>query len=282
MNKKTIDIICPLYNAEKYILNLHNSFHKQKNVEIENIRYILTESSDNTEQLLIHNKIKYKKIKKEDFSHSLVREKEVYESDASIVVFVSQDVEIKRNDWLYNLIKDIDEEVVATYSRQISKTNNIEKYVREYNYPKESKIVTKENLRELGLKTFFFSDAASAIKKDVFVKLNGYDKKNLLISEDMYIAYKIIMAGYKIKYCAESEVYHSHNFTIKQLYQRYKLTGQFFKENNYLNQYNTIKTGVSLAKYILKRVIEEKNLKSFFRYPFDMAARFIGMKVGMK
>lgn len=280
MKKKTIDIICPLYNAEKYILNLHKSFLKQKNVEIKKIRYILTESNDNTEELLIQNKIEYNKIKKEDFSHSLVREKEVYESGASIIVFVTQDVLIKRDDWLYNLVKDIDDEVVATYSRQISKTNNIEKYVREYNYPKDSRVVSKDDFSELGLKTFFFSDAAGAIKKDVFIELNGYDKKDLPISEDMYIAYKIIMAGYKIKYCADSEVIHSHNFSIKQLYQRYKLNGIFFKENSYLNEYGTNKTGFVLAKYVFKRIIEEKRFFLLFRYPFDMAARFIGMKVG--
>ena len=29
----TVDIICPLYNAEKYILNLDKSIKKQKNVK---------------------------------------------------------------------------------------------------------------------------------------------------------------------------------------------------------------------------------------------------------
>ena len=38
----------------------------------------------------------------------------------------------------------------------------------------------------------------------------------------MYIAHKIINAGYKIKYCSKSIVYHSHNLTLKQTYNRYK------------------------------------------------------------
>ena len=36
----TVDIICPLYKAENYIKNLTESFYKQKDVEIKNIRYI--------------------------------------------------------------------------------------------------------------------------------------------------------------------------------------------------------------------------------------------------
>ena len=35
----TIDIICPLYNAEKYIKDLDAILKKQKNVEIKNINY---------------------------------------------------------------------------------------------------------------------------------------------------------------------------------------------------------------------------------------------------
>lgn len=277
-----IDIICPLYNAEEYFINLHKSFLMQENVKLNSIKYILTESSDNTEQLLIDNKCEYKKIKKNEFSHSLVREKVAFESNADVVVFVTQDVEIVRNDWLYNLTKDIKDDVVASYSRQLPKFNNIEKYTREKNYPNKSSIVSKEDIDRLGLRTFFFSDASSAIKRDIFIKLNGYDNKNLPISEDMYIAYKIIMAGYKIKYCADSEVIHSHQFTLKQIYDRYKLTGKFFKENSYLDQYGTTDSGKNLAFYVLKRIFQEKRFLLLFRYPFDMAARLFGMKAGKR
>ena len=98
----------------------------------------------------------------------------------------------------------------------------------------------------------------------------------------MYIAHKLITNDYKIKYCADSVVYHSHNFSLKELYDRYKLTGKFFKDNSYLDNYGTTKSGGGLAKYILKRAIQDKNIKVLFRYPFDMAARFIGMKAGKR
>ena len=278
---KKVDIICPLYNAEKYIDSLHKSFLMQKKVEINKIRYILTESSDNTEKYLKDNKIEYHKIKKSDFSHSLSREKEAILSDSDILAFVTQDVVIKDDLWLYKLINDIGKDgIAAAYSRQVTKYNNIEKYTRECNYPDKSKVVSKKDIKNLGLKTFFFSDAASAIDTKVFKKLNGYDGKRLPISEDMYIAYKIIENNYKIKYSAESVVYHSHNFTLKEVYDRYKLTGKFFKENNYLDKYGTNKTGGGLAKYILKRAIQDKNIKVLIRFLPDMAARFIGMKVG--
>ena len=243
----TVDIICPLYNAEKYVLDLHQNILKQKKVNIKKITYILTESSDNTEQILKKNKIKYDLIKKDEFSHSLTREKAALKSKADIVVFITQDIVIEKTNWLYELTKPIEEGVAdATFSRQLCENNSIEKYTREKNYPDKSRIVSKKDIKKLGLNTFFFSDASSAIKKDVFVKLNGYDNKHLPISEDMYIAHKLIQNGYKIKYCHKSEVIHSHDFTLKEIYDRYKLTGEFFKQNSYLDNYGTNKSGGAL------------------------------------
>ena len=228
-------------------------------------------------------KCNYKKIKPSEFSHSLTREKAALRSRADIIVFVTQDIEIINNDWLKNLVNPIIKgEAEACYSRQLTKYENIEKYTRESNYPEKSMIKSKEDIKKIGLKTFFFSDASSAIKTEVFKELKGYDGKNLPTNEDMYIAYKLITNGYKIKYCADSIVYHSHKFTLKEIYKRYKLTGQFFKENKYLDEYGTNGSGASLAKYILKRIIQERKFLLLFRYPFDMGARFIGMKVGKK
>lgn len=277
-----VEIICPLYNAENYIENLHDNILKQKNVDF-SVRYLLTESTDQTESILKSKELNYNKIEKKDFSHSLTRELAARNSEADIIVFISQDVEPSDENWLYYLVKDIiDGNVSAAYSRQITKFNNLEKYTREKNYPKESKIVSKDDIESLGLKTFFFSDAASAIKKEVFEQLNYYDNKRLPINEDMYIAHKLITNGYKIKYCSDSIIYHSHNFKLKELYNRYKLTGQFFKENSYLDEYGTTDSGIKLATYVFKRIMQEGRILLLFRYPFDMGARFIGMKAGKK
>ena len=277
----TTKIICPLYNGEKYINGLINSITMQKKVNIEETLFILTETDDNSEEILKKNKAVYVKIKPSEFSHSLTRETFALKSSADIVVFITQDIVIEDELWLYNLTKNIGKNnIAAAFSRQISKYNNLEKYTREKNYPESSRVVSKEDIDTLGLNTFFFSDAAAAIDLKIFKKLKGYDGKKLPISEDMYYAYKLIMNDYKIEYAADSIVYHSHNFTLKQLYDRYKLTGIFFKQNSYLDQYGTNKSGGGLAKYILKRAIQDKNIKVIFRFIPDMAARFIGMKVG--
>lgn len=99
-------------------------------------------------------------------------------------------------------------------------------------------------------------------------------------NEDMYFAYKLINAGYRIKYCADSEVYHSHRFTFKQLYKRYYDTGVFFKQNPYFLNYKSNESGFDLAKYVFKRALEEKNIKVLLRILPDFAIRFIAKYLG--
>lgn len=44
-----IDIICPLFNAEKYIEPLYQSIQKQNNIDLHEIKFVLTRSKDNSE-----------------------------------------------------------------------------------------------------------------------------------------------------------------------------------------------------------------------------------------
>lgn len=276
-----IEILCPLYNAEEYINNLHMSLLKQKADFDFSIRYLMTESQDRTKDLLDKLGCFYETIKKKEFSHSLTREKGAFSSKADIIVFITQDVVIEREDWLSLLVAPIiNGEASATFSRQISNHDAIEKYTREMNYPKDSYIMDKTKLNIYKLRTFFYSDAASAMDLKIFKKLNGYDHKDFPSSEDMYIAYKLIQSGYRLKYCADSEVFHSHDFSFTELYNRYYLNGKFFKENPEIMEYGVTESGFNMALYILKRIIQDRNGTALVQFIPNMLARYLGMKIG--
>lgn len=277
-----ISIICPIYNGKKYIEDLYRNIKKQKDVNISEIKFILTESKDGSEEIFEKLAMDYEKISPKKFSHSLVREKAGFEAKGDILVFITQDIKIDNDNWLYELVKGIEDgECEASFSRQIAyESHTVERYTRETNYSEESRIVTKEDINRLGLMTFFFSDASSAILKDTFLKLNGYDNKNLPTNEDMYFAYKLIMNGYRIKYSAESVVTHSHELSFKETFKRYKAIGEFFKENTYFNEYSANDRGISVFLYIVKRIKEEKKLYLLPNVFMNFVARFIGMKIG--
>ena len=275
-----ISIICPLYNAEDYIEDLYFNIKKQKDVCIEEIKFILTESNDNTEAKLKNLQCNYKKISKQEFSHSLVRENAAFEANGEILVFITQDIKIVDEYWLHNLTKDIvDGKCEAAFSRQIGyDEHKVERYTREINYPDEKRIVSKDDIDRLGLMTFFFSDASSAIAKDIFIKLNGYDNKNLPTNEDMYFAYKLIMNGYRIEYAADSKIIHSHDLSFMETLKRYRDIGKFFDENKYLKEYSAGERGLTVLKYIAKRSIEDKKPLIIVDAIINFGARFIGMK----
>lgn len=275
-----ISIICPLYNAENYIEDLYFSIKKQKDVCIEEIKFILTESSDNTEDKLKNLQCNYKKISKQEFSHSLVRERAAFEAKGEILVFITQDIKIVDEYWLYHLTKDIiTGKCEAAFSRQIGyEEHKVERYTREINYPAEKRIVSKDDIDRLGLMTFFFSDASSSISKDIFIKLNGYDNKDLPTNEDMYFAYKLIINGYRIEYAADSKIIHSHDLSFKETLKRYGDIGKFFDENKYLTEYSAGERGLTVLKYIVTRSIEDKKPLIIIDAIINFAARFIGMK----
>lgn len=152
-----IEIICPLYNAAQYIEKLNESLKKQKNVKIGKVSYILTKSKDNTENILKQLNLSYTIIEPKDFSHSLTREKVAMESNSDILVFITQDIEIRDENWLENLVSPIiDSEVEAAFSRQLTKYDNIEKYTREKNYPENSYIVSKKDIEKKRITNLLF------------------------------------------------------------------------------------------------------------------------------
>lgn len=274
-------VICPIYNGQHYIVALNDILTRQIKVDDLEIIYLLTVSNDNSEEILKELNAKYKVIKKEEFSHSLSREKAAYESNSDIVVFITQDIIIEDEEFIYKLTKDIVSGVCdATFARQICENKSIERYTRMNNYPDESRIVSKEHEKILGIQTYFFSDAASAIKRDTFIKLNGYDKKNLLTNEDMYFAYKLINSGYKIKYCSKAKVIHSHDYSYKSLFKRYFDQGVFLKEHEYIEKSGAGSSALTLLKFVVINALKEKNYRVLLKIVPNFGVRFIANKIG--
>uniref|UniRef100_UPI00345519F4 glycosyltransferase n=1 Tax=Clostridium sp. TaxID=1506 RepID=UPI00345519F4 len=150
-----ITVICPLYKAGKYINSLHKSLLMQKKVDLKEVKYILTDTKDGLEKTIETLERAYLEIvTSREFSHSLVREKSAYETGSTVIVFITQDIIIEDEEWLYKFTKPIFEnKCEAAFSRQICDNNSIERYTRIKNYPQESRIVTLKDTDKLGVRT---------------------------------------------------------------------------------------------------------------------------------
>ncbi len=280
-----IDIVCPLYEAENILDGFLSRLNAQTGVEIHKIVFPVTVSNDSDATL---EKIKeagrdYFLVEKEEFSHSLTREKAIMEyCESDIVIMLSQDVILENEDAFLLLAQSLNEEVAYAYGRQICKKKTIEYYIRNKNYGPNARLVSKEDVEQLQLSAFFASDAFSAYYRPTFLKLGGYDGVPMMMNEDMYYAKKVIDAGYKKAYVASAVVEHAHKYTLKQLYERYYQTGLWFSQHEEFDGYKTTDSGVKLALYVFKKALLGFNVPVLFRFIPDMLARYLGMKKGKK
>lgn len=283
-----IDIVCPIYKESASLEALVKSFANQKDVNIKNIIFPVTlshtEEDDVIRDIIKRYNITSFEIEKEDFSHSLTREKAIKEyCKSNIVVMISQDIKLTNEEVFYNLVKSIDEgETVYNFAKQICTNKSIEKYIRAKNYPSESYIVTNDDVEKMKFMAYFASDACSAYNREVFIKVGGYGGYNIMMSEDALYSKIILDAGYKKKYCADAIVEHSHKYTLKQLYKRYYDTGIFQSQVTFFKDVKMEGAGMKLAMYVLKQALKHFDIPVLFRWFPDMSARYLGIKKGKK
>lgn len=280
MEKKKVSIIVPIYNGEKYLEKLVEKIKQQESdFDIEVIALVSVSQDKSLEKakVLFDKTLEIKK-----FNHAKTRHEGALIAKGDILVFITQDILPYDKKWLSNLIKPLNDKVIASFSRQIAYEDHseIEKIIREINYPKEDRICNEENKKENGRKNIFYSDASSAIIKKYFFELGGYDFE-VPTNEDVYLASKIIKSGKSFIYSSESRIWHSHQLSLKDSYKRYKDIGKFEKLfSKEIDFSKTENEGKKLTKYLIKELIKRKKIKELIYLPFDLGVRWLGYKVG--
>lgn len=281
----TIDVVCPLYRAEEELDALLGALAAQKGVQIHRAVFPITQVGDtaSVESKLREAGFDYFFVEQSEFSHSRTRERAILEyCESDVVLMLSQDVRFVNDGAVLALTSAINAQTVYAYGRQICKKKTIEHYTREKNYGEQSHTVTLADVERLQLSAFFASDAFSAYHRPTFVALGGYDGIHMMMNEDMYYAKKVIDAGLSKAYVAEAVAEHSHRYSFKQLYQRYRATGEWFAAHPAFDGYQTTSSGMALAKYVCKRALRDCNLPVLVRFLPDMAARYLGMRKGKR
>ena len=139
------------------------------------------------------------------------------------IIFLTQDALLDSEDSLYSIIKPFDDNMIgAVCGRQLphDNANLLAKHSRLFNYKQESRVNTRANIPELGLKTAFMSNSFAAYNIKLLKEVNGFPE-NIILGEDLYVSAKMILKGYKTFYCSEAIVKHSHNYSLFEEFKRY-------------------------------------------------------------
>ena len=251
VNKKVL-IIVPTLNAAKTAKLQLTKLHMQ--TQRSDLLIIDSESKDDTVEIARSLGVEVEPIKRSEFNHATTRNRALqYEAD--FYLFMTQDAIPFDNQLVENLLEQfVDPDVVVSYARQVpyEDADAIEKFARTTNYPEQSLVKSKDSLPTLGIKTFFCSNSCAMYQASYFKEQGGFTE-GLIMNEDMAFAARAILEGKKVAYAADAKVWHSHNYTVSDLFNRYFDIGIFFKTNAWIldevNKYSsTESTGVKQAK----------------------------------
>lgn len=166
-------------------------------------------------------------VSKEAFDHGGTRNLGAENSDADVMIFMTQDAVPADENLIRNLVEPLDsvadEEgtVAVAYARQLPAEDCriVERYTRQFNYPEQSRCKGKMDIDAMGIKTFFCSDVCAAYRRDLFLKLGKFETP-VIFNEDMFFAAHAVFSGYQVAYVADAKVVHSHNYSAKQQFHR--------------------------------------------------------------
>jgi rhamnosyltransferase len=241
-------------------------------------------SNDLTPQLCEEAGFRVHAIRRESFDHGGTRQLGVRLCpDAEIIIFMTQDAFLATPESIYNLVAAFeDPQVGVSFGRQLPRVvaGPIEAHARFFNYPPKSCLNSLADIPSLGIKAAFISNSFAAYRRSALESVGGFPQ-NCLVSEDTYVAAKLVLSGWKVAYCADAKVYHSHDYGFIDEFKRYFDIGVFHAQEPWIME----KFGKAEGEGFRFFVSELKYLwpKYFYLIPSSLlrtVIKYLGFKLG--
>jgi rhamnosyltransferase len=278
-----VSIIIPTKNGARYLGRLFTTLKEQMFRPVQ-ILVVDSSSDDDTQNICRTFGADFIQIDAKAFDHGGTRNLAASRVIGDVFVFMTQDAFFENKECLKNLISPLKHPMIAaSYGRQIhdEEANPIQVFAKSFNYPSAEMMKGIEDLPKLGVRTFFFSNACSAIKKRAYEEVGGFPGKTIM-NEDMFLAAKLLQKGYKIAYQADAVVYHSHHYSFTTQFKRYFDIGVFFHRNQWIREMaRSEKEGIRYLKEEI-RFLSANGQKGWIPYALaDTASRFLGYRTGL-
>ena len=280
-----ISVIIPTLNAQKYIEKLIDKLKAQKLEQELEIIVIDSASDDKTAQIARDAGARVLEINRDEFDHGGTRNLGWRSANGDIICFMTQDALPVDDLYLVNLIQGFeDNDVVMISGRQVPKSDAdyVERLTRAFNYPAISNVRSQKDIESMGIKAYFFSDVCAAYRRSFLEETGGFDSP-IISNEDMLLAAKALQAGYRVRYEAKAEVYHSHNFSLRYQYCRNFDVAVFMEQyKDVVKGEGTTGEGIRMVLFTEKELFLHLHFVSMFRCVFESAAKFLGNRAGRR
>ena len=206
-------------------------------------------------------------IARADFNHGATRQLAVERLiHDDFLVFLTQDAILANAFALEKIVECFaDPDTGVVYGRQLPRlqAGHIESHARLFNYPATSRQSKFADCKQLGIRAVFNSNSFAAYRPEALMSVGGFPA-HAIVSEDVYVAVKMLQHNWNVVYCADAQVYHSHDYTMMQEFCRYFDIGVFHAREHWMAELLGRHEGEGL-----------KFLKSEWRYLFKMAPYLI-------
>jgi len=233
-----VGLIVPTLNAGSLWESWLKAFEQQTRLP-DCLLLIDSSSSDDTVALARAQGFDVQVIPKSEFNHGGTRQSGVNVLSAvDIIVSLTQDALLAGPDAIERLLSAFDDERVgAAYGRQLPHRNAgpIAAHARLFNYPDESQLRGLEDRTRFGIKTVFISNSFAAYRRSALMQVSGFPVDTIM-NEDTYVAGKMLVSGWKIAYCNDAQVFHSHDYSFLDEFKRYFDIGVFHTHTAWLQQ----------------------------------------------
>lgn len=281
-----LSIIIPTYNPGESIKDIYKVLYPYTESPNSEVIIIDSSSTDGSIDFLRDKNIKIINIPKIEFNHGGTRNKAAQIAKGEILVYLTQDAIPVNSQSIEEIIKPLtkNKNIGMAYGRQLPHANAdfFGAFARKFNYPDKSLIKTIDDKRKLGIKTVFVSNSFAAYKKECLMAIGGFPQDTIL-SEDTYVAAKMLKRGWAIAYVAEAQVYHSHNYTIMEEFKRYFDIGVFYgREKWILEEFAQAEgEGMKFALEQFQTIIKEKKFYLIPSFFLRTISKYAGYKLGI-
>ena len=229
--------IIPTYNGCAQLLLLLRSLCVQ-NVQLVT-KIVDSSSMDGTQQLAKKYSVDLDVIQDWEFNHGATRQLMVNRNpDFDVYVFLTQDAYLVGTDAISKIIEHFDDPVVgAVCGRQLPHLDAKPRsqHARLFNYPDEVEVKSIADVGRLGVKAAFMSNSFAAYRGQALKEIGGFPN-HVIFGEDMYVASKMLMSGWKVAYAGDALARHSHNYSKLEEFQRYFDMGVFHAREPWIRQ----------------------------------------------
>ena len=220
--QRDASVVIPVLNAARYLPALLEAFRTQKPAPPREVILVDSHSTDDTRDMAA-TRAGVRIVPIGQFSHGRARNLGAREAGGDIVVLMTQDALPRDDHWLAKLLEPFaDGQVAAVFSRQLPRADAhpMERFFLETHFPPGPPVRRqKKPGAPLTFPDVFFSNVSAAVRRDVLLR-HPFDE-TLIMSEDQQFARDILNAGYATLYQPESVVYHSHAYTLREVFKRY-------------------------------------------------------------